>query len=274
MPGPRIYSKDLLKQYILRKLGGGIVNIEITDAQLEDVIYDVVDMFVLKSYSGVREVYIPLNAIQGIKEYQLPYSVFAVLGVYASAAGYIGGGTPSSNPFHVNQYIASDIFKGRGVVNLIQYELTFEMINTLNLLLGKSVLFDFNTFSKLLTIFSGDFIDAGGPVLLHCYKFLQPKEGTILNPNFIPGIDDPNVVSTTVTGETTNIYDHIWIKKMTVEKARYQWATNMMKYSGTVLPNGGSLNVDGILNEAKENITKLEEELDSTYQLPPDFMIG
>jgi hypothetical protein len=272
MSGPRIYSKDILKQYILRKLGGGLVNIEITDAQLDDLIYDVVDSFVLKAYSGIREVYLPFSAMKGIKEYQLPYSVFAVLGIYASAGGYIGGGTPSSNPFHINQYIASDIFQGRGVVNLIQYELTFQMINTLNLLLGKSVLYDYNTFSKLLTIFSGDFIDYGGPVLIHCYKTLHPQEGSILNPNYICGVDDPGL--STISGETTNIYDHIWIRKMTVEKARYQWAVNMMKYSGTVLPNGGSLNVDGILNEAKENITKLEEELDSTYQLPPDFMIG
>jgi hypothetical protein len=47
-----------------------------------------------------------------------------------------------------------------------------------------------------------------------------------------------------------------------------------MKYQGSILPNGGNLNGEGILNEAKENIKELSDELDSEYSLPADFYVG
>ena len=102
-------------------------------------------------------------------------------------------------------------------------------------------------------------------IILQCYVRIYPEEKTVRNTD----PDGPEFV----TEDENNVYDIKWIKQMAVEKSRYQWATNMMKYSGSVLPNGGNLNVDGILNEAKENMEKLRDSLDS-YSLPPDFFCG
>jgi hypothetical protein len=259
---PKIYSKDLLKQYILRKLGGGVVNVELTQDQIDDSIDDTIEEFTMEAYSGVIERYIYTEVASGIQTYLLPYDVFAVLGVYGNEfAGMGSQGSPLTNPFHINNFIAADLYgKGAGQINLLQYELTFEMLATMNLLLGKKISFDFNCFSKNLHLFETP--AANNHLFIHVYKKLTPTTGTV------------TFGSTTVSGETTNLYDHKWVKAMAVERARYQWAVNLMKYAGSTLPNGGQLNYEGIMNEAKENLVRLREELDNTYKLPADFQIG
>jgi hypothetical protein len=116
------------------------------------------------------------------------------------------------------------------------------------------------------------FVQAGGKIFIHCHRKLTPTTGLIANPNYDYMTDAPDDM--TCMGETTNIFDQKWVRKMSTERARYQWATNLMKYQGSILPNGGNLNGEGILNEAKENIKELSDELDSEYSLPADFYVG
>jgi len=46
-----------------------------------------------------------------------------------------------------------------------------------------------------------------------------------------------------------------------------------MKLVGVQLPGGVSLNGDAIMAEAKENMTRLEEEMSLNYELPMDFFV-
>jgi len=268
---PRIYSKESLKQYIFRKLGSPVVNIELTDDQLDDAIADTLDEFLIRAYSGITETFVPIQLKQGIQQIVLPYDVFAVLSVNSASMGGIGSSAgPLTNPFHINQFIAADLYSGgAGKIDLVSYELTFEMIETLNLLLGNRITFDFNTNSKVLTIHDNIVTDTNS--ILHIYKLLTPKESLKPNPNYNPL--DPTSPQQLMT-EETNIYDNKWVKRMALERARYQWAVNLMKYEGSVLPNGGTINSSGIMSLAESAIEKLLVELSTEWELPADFFVG
>lgn len=265
---PTIYNKAELKKYIFRRLGSPVINIELTEDQLEDVINETIEKFVTVAYSGTSEKIIPVQFLSGVQKYLLPYNVFAVLSLNSSNFA-TGGASAIQNPFHINNYIASDLYMGSGRINLLMYQQTSEFLNTMNLIMGSRMTFDFNCWSKELTVF--ETIVGNMNVFLQIYEKIVIGEQLRTNPFYNP--NDPQS-SPEIMVETSNIYDQKWVKSMCVEKARHQWSVNMMKYSGSVLPNGGTLNVDGIMTMANENITKLEEELNSEYTLPPDFFIG
>jgi hypothetical protein len=77
------------------------------------------------------------------------------------------------------------------------------------------------------------------------------------------------------TYEEENIYDDKWVKRMATARAKLQWGTNIgLKYQGTILPNGGSLNGAGIIEMAEREIEALTAELHDVYELPTDFYVG
>ena len=72
----------------------------------------------------------------------------------------------------------------------------------------------------------------------------------------------------------TDIWSDRWLQRYTIALIKRQWGTNLSKYNGIALPGGVTLDGHAMLTEAKEEVTALEEELKSTYQLPIDFFVG
>ena len=253
---PRLQSKADLKQYILRKLGSPVINIELTDDQMDDNIDDTLEQYIQRAYSGVTERYVLIPLFKGVQTYKLPYDVFAVLSIVGQGMLRITNSSPN-NLFSLNQFVAADLYRGVGKIDILTYEMTNQMISSLELVFSNKMTYDFNCISKELHIFAEP--QADQMVLLHCYKKNVPESI----------IDEDTGVET----ETTNIYSELWIRNMAYRRCQYQWAMNLLKYSGSALPNGLQLAVPEILQEAKEHITLLEESL-SDYELPVDFMIG
>jgi len=72
----------------------------------------------------------------------------------------------------------------------------------------------------------------------------------------------------------TDIYNDVWLKKYTTAKLKMQWGQNLIKFDGILLPGGVTLNGRQLVDDAKEEITQLEEELRLGYELPVMDMIG
>lgn len=254
MAGPIIKSRAELKAYMLRKLGSPVVNVEVTDEQLDDAVNDTLDDYLTRAYSGVEERYLLAQVKAGQQEYTLPYEVQAVLAVHDTSSDLFN--TSHNDLFSLNQFIAADIFKpGVTKVDILTFELTNELISTMQVVFSQKQTFDFNCISKKLFLFATPKADQN--VILHVYRRVEPTA-------------DP----TDASKELTNVYDVKWIKRMAVERARYQWGVNLMKYAGTVLPNGMQLNPDGIKQTAEAEMEKLMTELHDEWELPVDFFIG
>ena len=71
-----------------------------------------------------------------------------------------------------------------------------------------------------------------------------------------------------------DVWNDIWLKRYAVALIKKQWATNIKKFSGLQLPGGVTLDGDSLYKEAVEEMTELEEQMQTNYSLPPDFMVG
>ena len=268
MAGPRISSKNALKQYILSKLGAPVVNIEITDEQLENAIADTVEDYSQYAYAGVAERYIPVTLQQGINEYVMPYDIFAVLSVNTVnmlGIGAGGNGAAASSMFSLNQFVAADLYKpGVAKIDMIGYEMINEMIETMGIIFASKLTFDYSSVTKILHIFSE--LEGNPKAIIQVYRKID-LEGT------------PDPFASSVSGIPSryleeNVYDERWVKRMCAARAQEQWGRNLMKYNSSVLPNGGSLNAEWIYNEGKASVETLTTELHEQMELPVDFFVG
>ena len=65
-----------------------------------------------------------------------------------------------------------------------------------------------------------------------------------------------------------------WLQNYATAKIKYQWGSNLTKFSNMSLPGGVQFNGEKILNDAQEEIQKMEQEMISSYSLPVSDMIG
>jgi hypothetical protein len=79
-------------------------------------------------------------------------------------------------------------------------------------------------------------------------------------------IVDPN--------EYTQVWSDRWLQNYVTAKIKYQWGSNLTKFSGMSLPGGVQFNGEKILGDAQNEIEKMEAEMISSYSLPVTDMIG
>ena len=72
----------------------------------------------------------------------------------------------------------------------------------------------------------------------------------------------------------TEIYNDMFLRRYVTSLIKRQWGENMKKFGGMQLPGGVTLNGQVIFDEALAEITELEKEMQSRYELPVDFMVG
>ena len=72
----------------------------------------------------------------------------------------------------------------------------------------------------------------------------------------------------------TDVWNDRWLKRYATALIKKQWGENLSKFEGVQLPGGITFNGTDILQEAKEEIQVLEEQMSLNYELPVDIMIG
>ena len=72
----------------------------------------------------------------------------------------------------------------------------------------------------------------------------------------------------------TDIYNDVWLKKYATAKLKLQWGQNLIKFDGIQMPGGVTLNGRQLVDDAREEIQRLEEEVRLGYELPVLDIIG
>ena len=92
-------------------------------------------------------------------------------------------------------------------------------------------------------------VSVGEYVIVECYKILDPNTWT-------------------------DVYNDRFLKRYTTALIKKQWGNNLKKFAGIQMSGGVTLNGKEIYDEAVAEIEYLENEAQSTYVEPPDFMVG
>jgi hypothetical protein len=66
----------------------------------------------------------------------------------------------------------------------------------------------------------------------------------------------------------------MFLKRYATALLKRQWGENLKKFEGVQLPGGVTLNGQKIFEEALEEIQKIEDEVQSRFELPTDFFVG
>jgi hypothetical protein len=93
----------------------------------------------------------------------------------------------------------------------------------------------------------------------------------VLNPDDFVVVECYRILDPTTY---TQVYDDMFLKRYSTALIKRQWGENMKKFGGIQLPGGVILNGREIYEEAVEEITTIENEMQLKSELPIDFMVG
>jgi hypothetical protein len=135
--------------------------------------------------------------------------------------------------------------------SIIHYDMTLRHLDMLDHILVGERPIRFNQHKNRLYIdmdWAND-IDAGDFIIIECYRKLD--------------------------GSTfTDVFDDIFLKKYLIQLIKKQWGQNLSKFQGVAMLGGVQMNGEQIYTQAQEEINKLEEQIQLSYELPPNYMMG
>ena len=266
-------SKATLIQYCKRQLGYPVVEINVDDDQADDVIDDSLQFFTEYHYDGTIRTYLKhlitqaeidnqktnstitsstqggsdngaTNWLEGNNFIELPESIMSVVRVLD-----INNGT--NNMFDLRYQLRLHDMYDLNSTSVLHYEMVQQHLGMLDqMLVGKPFMRHSNHGNRLyIDMAWGSNISAGEYIVIECIRKQDPTT-------------------------FTDIYNDVWLKRYTTSKLKLQWGQNLIKFDGIQLPGGITLNGRQLVDDAKEEITKLEEELRLGYELPINDMIG
>lgn len=243
-----VNSRESLSDYVLKKLGSPVINIEVTEDQIDICIDEALSYFGKYHFDGYRETYLAMDIEAGRRDYSLDdiygsNEVLEVLGVIDKLD------TVTAEPTFTYLWDFQQERLGYGIheLDLQGYHFLQEKLRLIDFKLKKRWHFNFNYSTKLLTF----------------HETPADSERILLK---VYLINDPEIY--------TDIYNNEWLKRYVEALVRIQWGNILSKYENVPLPGGSTFGSAGILAGGKDMKKELEDELESRYRLPTDFFIG
>ena len=272
-------TKQELIDHCLRKLGAPVLEINVSDEQLDDIVDDAVQYFNERHFDGVERMYLKYKITQedidrgqadpltsnttGIVSttatsggfsntwyensnfINCPDSVIGVEKVFKFDTSSISGGMFSIK----YQLFLNDLYFFNSVV-LLQYSMTKRYLEDIDFLLTTDKQMRFNKRQDRLYLDIDWKSQAVNQfIVLDCYRALDPE-------NF------------------SQIYNDSFLKRYCTAMIKKQWGQNLIKFRGVKLPGGIEFNGREIYQDGVEEVNAIREQMSSTYELPPLDMIG
>lgn len=240
------------KAMVLRKLGSPILQINVTDDQVDDCVEEALKWYADYHYDGTEHTYyVHTITSQNLtdKFITVPEEIIGITEIYSlQNQSYLS--YAASNMFSGGYEIALDYAFNSSTGGLVSYYLTKTNADLIQqVLVGMTPIRYNRHVDKLYIDFNWAAVSEGDKIVLDCYRTVDPE------------------VSTDVWGDR-------WLMKFTTAKVKYIWGSNMSKFEGIPLPGGGTMNGQAIKDEARDQLQEIEDELISNYSIPPRDMVG
>ena len=266
-------SKSELKEYIKRKLGAPVLEINVDDDQFDDRIDEAIQYFQEYHYDGSIRVYLKhqLSTAQltemredesftesaaGTHDYDdqivkqqknyivLPDFVLSVVKIFPSNDKH------NLNMFDLRYQLRLNDLYDLTSTNILYYEMVQQHISMLDqILVGQTPVRYKQHMNRLYIDSDIQSFNNSEYIIIECFRKIDPTD-------------------------FTDIYNDMWLKRYATALVKYQWAENLSKFSGIALPGGVQLDADNMKSQAQEEITKLEEESRLNYELPVMDLMG
>ena len=246
-----IKTREEFKAYCLRSLGDGVIEVNVSDAQVEDRIDEAIQFCQEFLYEGSTMTYYKyaLTDTDFTNRYiTLPDDIISVTDVLYNTS-YIGN-------------VLNNVFKLSTIsmINNINTPTTtisnfyFSKLNlaTLNAILNafSPTRFSYSTGKLFIDLdWSTTFTNTDTKnILIKCYVSIDPETNT-------------------------RFWDNIFLKRYTIALIQKQWGKNLSKYNGITLPGGTQLDSKNIIDEANKELDSLKEEI-MNFEANPKVIVA
>lgn len=245
-------TKDAFTDYCLRKLGHPVVEINVDDDQVSDRIDEAVQYYQEYHYDGVERIYLKHQVTaDDITNGYVPLTdlIIGVRNIFPFSGDNQSGA--SDGLFNLQYQLRLNDLYDLTNTSLVYYNTVRDYIATLDFLLNGTKPLRFNKHQNRLHIdmLWSDEVQVGSYIIVDCYRAMDPVTWS-------------------------EVWNDIWLKRYATALIKKQWATNIKKFSGLQLPGGVTLDGDSLYKEATDEIHDLEDQIQTNYSLPPDFMVG
>jgi hypothetical protein len=244
-----ITTRVKFKEYIMRRLGSPVIDINVDDEQIEDRIDDALLKFRDYHFDGMQHVYYPHALTQTDIDNQyitLPEDFVGVTRIFDINDSY-----GAMNLFNVRYQLHLNEAFNMTSASVAPYVIAMRHIETLEeIFVGKKpIRYNRNTDKLYIDMNWADDTQAGQFVMIEGYREVSPEE----NPD---------------------VWEEPWLKQYATALVKRQWGEHLKLYEGMNLPGGITFNGQKIWDEAQEEIQKLEDTVINDYSLPTVDMIG
>lgn len=237
------------KEWCLRKLGKPVIEINVDQDQVDDRVDEALAYYWDYHFDGTERTYYKYQITsQDIanKYITIPENIIGVVSIFDLSSSLSTG----SGMFNVQyQFVLNNLYE---LVNFefLHYYMTMEHIQFMEqMLVGKQPIRYNRNVNKLYIDTNWERLTVGSYIIVEAYQIV-----------------DPSVYA--------EVWKDRWLQNYATAKIKYQWGSNLTKFSGMQLPGGVQFNGEKILNDAQEELAKMEQEMISSYSLPVYDMIG
>lgn len=243
----KIETYEQFVDYILKRLGAPVINIELADEQIKDRITDALQLYLEEHLDSVREYWFLWKITESDVRagyIQMPFDILDVTEVIRPN---------SSSDYDIDipqdpEYYMMYQWWQYGMTNssLISYELTMQQLGLMKQLLNAQVQYSWSPQDKKLVLY--DKFKSNSVVGIRANKILDP--------------------------ETNNsIWDSRWLKSYATALCGIQWATNLSKFGN--IPSSGGITIDAVslLQRYTEEKQRLKDEFLYGCTEPPMMYI-
>jgi len=266
-------TKSTFKEYCLRNLGKGVIDINVSDDQADDRIDEALQYFAQYHYDGIEKVYLKHQITQADKDraasndtttatdsidssitasftegkgfIPMPSAVVSVIQIFPF------DDVATNNMFDIRYQLRLNDLYDFSSTSVLHYQMTMEHLDFLSHILVGEKPIRFNQHQNRLYIdmdFEND-IDVGEFIIIECYRKIDPAS-------------------------YTDIFDDIYLKRYATALIKRQWGANLSKFSGVAMLGGVTMNGETIYSQAQEELEKLEEQIQLSFETPIDYMVG
>ena len=234
-------TRQEFKDWVLRKLGAPVIDINVSDEQVDDRIDEAVDYWRDYHYNGSQLVYMKHQITQENKDngyIDLPTGILGISGIFNMQSSISTG----SGIFNVQyQFVLNNLEDITGY-NITNYYMSMSHLEFLQeMLVGKPMIRYNKHVNRLYLDTDPGLLVVGEYIIIEAYDVIDPAT-------------------------YSDVWSDRWLQNYASCLVKEQWGANLTKFTGMQLVGGVTFNGEQILSDAREERRLMEEEAVNNLQ--------
>ena len=244
-------SKQTLIDYCLRSLGAPVVEINVDEDQLDDRVDEALQFYQQYHRDAIEKIYLKHQITQTdidngyIAINDLITEVVRVFPLNDTLSG------TDDALFDINyQLHLEDVFTLNYMGSLVDYVMSKQWLSLVDLVVdsdNKHISFDKHKNQLRIDMDWDKEVKVDDYIVVECYRIIDPDT-------------------------YTDVYNDYYLKRYLTALIKMQWGINLSKFEGMQMPGGVTFNGRQYVDDAREEIQRLEEEVRLNWEEPLGFI--